>query len=158
MKTEQLGNSSCRHMREIISRSLHQSHHRSNNPLRAEPLTVQRINLWVQRREGPLSTSHNVVLIPADNRSALPVCFLLRERKRDLALVAQLDRPFRGASLLEVTDLRPHFFTELVLVSSPVDSACELRTDTDLAIIELPLSRAPLHYRRPSVISTIPET
>jgi len=47
---------------------------------------VQRINLGCNR-ESTLSASHNVVLIPANDESALPVCFRARDRKRDLALV-----------------------------------------------------------------------
>lgn len=74
-------NFSSWHTREIILRSFYQPHHRSNNPLRVEGLTVQRINLGYNR-EGTLSASHNVVLIPADDRSALPVCFRAREETR----------------------------------------------------------------------------
>lgn len=91
------------HTREIIPRSFHQPHHRSSNPLRVKPLTVQRINLGCNR-EGTLSASHNVVLILADDESALPICFRASEETRPCPYRGR-DRPFRVASpSREITD------------------------------------------------------
>lgn len=102
-------NSSSWHTREIISRPSRQPHHRSNNPLRAKPLTVQRINLGCNR-EDTLSASHNVVLIPADDRSALPVWFYAWEETRPCPCrgrivssawlpLREITDPFRTSSL-----------------------------------------------------------
>lgn len=63
---------------------------------------MQRINLGCNR-EGTLSASHNVVLIPADDESALPICFRAREETRPCPCCGRIV-PSAWLSLREITD------------------------------------------------------
>lgn len=63
---------------------------------------MQRINLGCNR-EGTLSASHNVVLIPADDGSALAICFRAREETRPCPCRGRIV-PFVWLPLREITD------------------------------------------------------